>query len=267
MQHALEEKNEAVVSHVPPSISPLKRRNSSNMGSDDDSQASAMSHKKKRKARLRKMSREHDDDGDESVHSQKKKDDVYLPGIVSPAKISPRGLNKATKAKRRENNDDSENINDNMRHVQYDNHSEISDISHDEGSHNSRKRKKEKPRVRMNKEDIVINDDLKPDPIQIEEPSDVPSVGKVRFSSDEPPLTRKSIGSENTSNKDTISDTLISNMNGPQYIAELLKADLNEEALAQMYETGFEMQMVERGMMETPSAAKSHKHANGRVPV
>lgn len=189
-------------------------------------------------------------------------DDVYLPNIVSPAKLSPRGIGKARRAKRREGESDE---NREPRHNNKHRREDVADMSHDEDASSHRQNGAGR-QVRMS-----IPDEVRPEPIQTEKQVEEPE-GHVRFAEGQGAnniaITRKSLGSDNSGGKTSDLNTEnITNLRGPQYLAELLEADQHEEDLAKMYETGFEMQMVERGMMETPSAAKAAAGAHKRIPV
>lgn len=186
--------------------------------------------------------------------------------------MSPRGAGKARRAKK--NRQQEENETDENRSSLYSNGHEghLSDVSHDDEPSNNHHKQKDfknrepKPKVR------ISDPANRPEPISTENSVDS-NPGHVRFAGEREKAreTRKSHDSDST-NKDTIAhgggeDSSMAqlSMRGPQYLAEILEADQMEDDLARMYETGFEMQMVERGMMETPSAAKGQA-GHSRVP-
>lgn len=247
MQQMLQQKNEAVVPHVP-SHSPLKRNASDVNASDDESLHSHVSQKKKKRPRRRSRAASDVTGDEDSIDSAaRREDDLYLPNIVSPAKLSPRGIGKARRAKRRE----EENSNDGENQAP-------SNLNHaiNEGESPPRVPKKEKKQVRL-------PPDVRPEPIHTEDSVDS-NGNHVRFAEN---ATRKSHDSDvSHDSKSSLTVANVPILRGPQYLAELLEPDQQEEDLAKMYETGFEMQMVERGMMETPSAAKALAGAQGRVP-
>ncbi len=226
-----------------PVPSPMKRLSSDGGSvrdaSDDDGASKANSVVSSVPKKMRKKKRvtvAHSDDESSVIHEN----NLYLPNIVSPAKLSPRARGKQRRKLRNgENNNKDAGSEDN-------DHSPdaVASVALGDRGDQIVESVEESPRSHRSHRSAAA-------PKQSLNHKEADPAGQVRFSTN---TKAESIANASVGDVTISSDGTQRIAVGQQWISNLLEPDPEEPNLAKMYETGFEMLMIETGLIPSDEA-------------